>query len=90
MVEHHFWLGFAVAFAVYVRVTRWVGTFKSSRYSEHGRSWFISWSSVIPMSIAQVLGVFVGSAITIVHYYPHFKITTPEEGNVVLVYLLLN
>lgn len=78
---------FAVAFAVYVGVTRGgSGHLNPAVTVSMAVAGLFPWSSVIPMSIAQVLGVFVGSAITIVHYYPHFKITTPEEGNVVGIF----
>ncbi|MBP3039142.1 aquaporin family protein [Bacillaceae bacterium Marseille-Q3522] len=36
------------------------------------------WGDVIPYIIAQTLGAFVGAAIVILHYYPHFQ-ATPKE-----------
>lgn len=83
------WLNiiFGWAFAVYVGVTRGgPGHLNPAVTVSMAVAGLFPWSSVIPMSIAQVLGAFVGSAITIVHYYPHFKITTPEEGNVVGIF----
>lgn len=36
---------------------------------------------VLPYILAQTVGAMVGAAIVILHYYPHFKDTPPEEGN---------
>ena len=36
------------------------------------------WVDVVPYIVAQVAGAFVGAAITVAHYYPHFK-ETPKE-----------
>ncbi|MET3557193.1 glycerol uptake facilitator protein [Streptococcus rupicaprae] len=44
------------------------------------------WSMVAGYIIAQLLGAFVGSAIVVVHYYPHFMATKPEEGNTVGIF----
>ena len=41
------------------------------------------WDQVIPMSIAQIAGAFTGAAIAALFYYPHFKVTGPDEGNCV-------
>lgn len=35
---------------------------------------------------AQLAGGFVGATITSIHYYPHFKITGPDEGNCVGIF----
>lgn len=44
------------------------------------------WEQVIPVSIAQIVGAFVGTAITVVLYYPHFKETKADEGNCVGIF----
>ncbi|GAY73607.1 glycerol uptake facilitator protein [Lentilactobacillus kosonis] len=45
------------------------------------------WSLVVPYLLGQFLGAFVGAAIVIIHYYPHFKATkTEEEGNQVGIF----
>lgn len=39
------------------------------------------WKSVIPYLLGQFLGAFVGAVLVIIQFYPHFKVTTKEEGN---------
>lgn len=38
------------------------------------------------MSIAQIAGGFTGAAIAALFYYPHFKVTGPDEGNCVGIF----
>lgn len=44
------------------------------------------WSMVAGYVTAQILGAFVGAAIAVLHYYPHFQATRPEEGNTVGIF----
>lgn len=44
------------------------------------------WSMVGGYIVAQILGAFAGSALVALHYYPHFKETSPEEGNSVGIF----
>lgn len=44
------------------------------------------WASVPGFILAQILGAFIGAGITMLHYYPHFKITGPDEGNCVNIF----
>lgn len=44
------------------------------------------WSMVAGYIVAQILGAFAGAAIVVLHYYPHFKETSPEEGNSVGIF----
>lgn len=44
------------------------------------------WNMVAGYIIAQILGAFAGSAIVALHYYPHFKETSTEEGNSVGIF----
>lgn len=44
------------------------------------------WGDVLPYLIAQMVGGFLGAAITSLHYWPHFRETTQEEGNSVGVF----
>jgi glycerol uptake facilitator protein len=48
---------------------------------------FFPWSDVLPYIAGQFLGAFVGAAIAIVQFYPHFK-ATPDEtaGNSVGIF----
>lgn len=48
---------------------------------------FFPWSEVIPYLLGQFLGAFVGAAIVIIHFYPHFKASKSEsEGNQVGIF----
>lgn len=47
---------------------------------------FFSWSQVMPYLLGQFLGAFVGAALVILHYYPHFKATKADEGNSVGIF----
>lgn len=44
------------------------------------------WDIVPGFIIAQILGAFVGAAIMIIHFFPHYKETSPEEGNTVGIF----
>ncbi|WP_251442378.1 MIP/aquaporin family protein [Veillonella intestinalis] len=44
------------------------------------------WDHVLPVSLAQIAGAFMGSALVMLHYYPHFKQTKEDEGNVVGIF----
>ena len=48
--------------------------------------WYLPWEQVVGYIIAQILGAFVGAAIVVFFYYPHFKETKAEEGNSVGVF----
>lgn len=39
----------------------------------------LSWSLVLPYSLVQLVGGFVGASLMTLHYYPHFKETTDTE-----------
>lgn len=45
------------------------------------------WSAVGPYLLGQFVGAFIGAAIVLLHYYPHFKATeTAAEGNSVGIF----
>lgn len=44
------------------------------------------WELVPGTILAQCLGGFLGATMTIIHYYPHFKVTGPDEGNCVGIF----
>lgn len=45
------------------------------------------WSLVVPYLLGQFLGAFVGAALVILHFYPHFKESkSEEEGNTVGIF----
>lgn len=44
------------------------------------------WADVFPYVAAQLIGAFVGAAVAAVHFWPHFRETTVEEGNSVGVF----
>lgn len=44
------------------------------------------WVLVPGTIIAQCLGAFVGATLTVLHYYPHFKVTKSDEGNCVGIF----
>ncbi len=46
----------------------------------------ISWGQVVPFILAQMVGAFLGAAITTIHFWPHFQATTIEEGNSVGIF----
>ncbi|GEK27846.1 MIP/aquaporin family protein [Furfurilactobacillus siliginis] len=39
------------------------------------------WSKVVAYLLGQFIGAFLGAALVVVHYYPHLKVTKPEDGN---------
>ncbi|MGV0168702.1 MIP/aquaporin family protein [Furfurilactobacillus sp. WILCCON 0119] len=41
------------------------------------------WSQVLPYLLGQFIGAFLGAALVVIHYYPHFKATTTKDGNTV-------
>ncbi|HAT53749.1 MAG TPA: aquaporin [Lactobacillus sp.] len=41
------------------------------------------WSHVLPYLAGQFIGAFLGAALIVIHYYPHFQVTKPNEGNTV-------
>ena len=48
---------------------------------------FFPWADVVPYLLGQFLGAFVGAAIVIVQYYPHFKAAkSPDDGNSVGIF----
>lgn len=47
---------------------------------------FFPWSQVMPYLLGQFLGAFIGAALVILHYYPHFKATKADEGNSVGIF----
>lgn len=47
---------------------------------------FFPWDQVVPYLLGQFLGAFVGAAIVIVQFYPHFLATKPAEGNTVGIF----
>lgn len=48
---------------------------------------FFPWSDVVPYLLGQFLGAFVGAALVIIQFYPHFK-ASPDEasGNIVGIF----
>ena len=74
--------GMAVTFGVYV-----AGQFGSQGHLNPAVTigfaafGFFPWSQVMPYLLGQFLGAFVGAALVILHYYPHFKATKADEGN---------
>lgn len=44
------------------------------------------WDKVPGYILAQIAGAFAGSAIVVLHYYPHFKETKADEGNSVGIF----
>ncbi|ULQ48599.1 MIP/aquaporin family protein [Liquorilactobacillus nagelii] len=48
---------------------------------------FFPWHEVVPYLLGQFFGAFVGAAIVIIQYYPHFQATkTVNEGNTVGIF----
>lgn len=48
---------------------------------------FFPWGQVLPYLAGQFLGAFIGAALVIVHYWPHFKATTSvDDGNKVGIF----
>ncbi|KRN02031.1 glycerol uptake facilitator related permease (major Intrinsic protein family) [Levilactobacillus senmaizukei DSM 21775 = NBRC 103853] len=41
---------------------------------------FFPWANVVPYLVGQFLGAFIGAAIVILQFYPHFK-ATPDEAS---------
>ncbi|MCQ2557462.1 MAG: aquaporin family protein [Ligilactobacillus sp.] len=79
--------GMAVTFGVYV-----AGQFGSDGHLNPAVTLgfaafgFFPWSQVLPYLLGQFLGAFLGAAIVIIHYYPHFKESSPEDGNSVGIF----
>lgn len=44
------------------------------------------WELVPGYILSQIAGAFAGSAIVVLHYYPHFKATKADEGNSVGIF----
>ncbi|KRL05434.1 MIP/aquaporin family protein [Liquorilactobacillus oeni] len=75
--------GLAVTFGVYV-----AGHFGSQGHLNPAVTigfaafGFFPWSEVLPYLLGQFIGAFIGAAIVVVQYYPHFKDTkTAKDGN---------
>jgi len=47
---------------------------------------FFPWANVVPYLVGQFLGAFIGAAIVILQFYPHFK-ATPDEALKIEPYL---
>lgn len=47
---------------------------------------FFPWGEVVPYLLGQFLGAFVGAALVIIQFYPHFKATSNTEGNSVGIF----
>lgn len=78
---------FAVTFGVYVAVALGgPGHLNPAVTISLAAGGLFPWNQVLGVCVAQVAGAFVDSAITALHYYPHFKITGPDEGNVVGIF----
>ncbi|MHC3378013.1 MIP/aquaporin family protein [Ligilactobacillus equi] len=79
--------GMAVTFGVYV-----AGQFGSDGHLNPAVTLgfaafgFFPWSQVLPYLLGQFLGAFLGAAIVIIHYYPHFKESSSEDGNSVGIF----
>jgi len=72
--------GFAVMLGVYVSGPFSGGHLNPAVTIALAVNGTFSWGKVPGYILAQVLGAFVGSAITVVQYYPHFKVTPREIG----------
>lgn len=44
------------------------------------------WSQVVMFIVAQMAGAFLGAAVTTIHFWPHFRETTIEDGNSVGIF----
>jgi hypothetical protein len=79
--------GFAVTFAVYTAISLGgVAHLNPAITVAFAAGGLFPQELVIGAVIAQLLGGFLEASITILHYYPHFKITSPEEGNCVGIF----
>ncbi|ATO43130.1 aquaporin [Loigolactobacillus coryniformis subsp. torquens DSM 20004 = KCTC 3535] len=80
--------GMAVAFGVYVAASFGApGHLNPAFTIAAAISGMIKWSQVVGFIIAQMLGAFVGAAIVVIHFYPHFKASKSEaEGNTVGIF----
>lgn len=47
---------------------------------------FFPWDQVLPYLLGQFLGAFVGAALVVVQFYPHFKATSAKNGNSVGIF----
>ena len=79
--------GLAVTFAVYIGIALGGPAHLNPAITiSFAAGGLFPWDQVLPVVAAQMLGGFVGSAITMIHYFPHFKQTGPDEGNVVGIF----
>lgn len=79
--------GFAVTFAVYTALALGgVAHLNPALTISFAMGGIFSWEYVPGAILSQFLGGFCGSLITILHYYPHFKITSSTEGNCVGIF----
>lgn len=79
--------GLAVTFAVYIGIALGGPAHLNPAITiSFAAGGLFPWDQVLPVVAAQMLGGFVGSAITMIHYFPHFKQTGLDEGNVVGIF----
>ncbi|MFD1319254.1 MIP/aquaporin family protein [Loigolactobacillus zhaoyuanensis] len=80
--------GMAVAFGVYVAAAFGApGHLNPAFTIAAAIAGMIKWSQVFGFIVAQMLGAFVGAAIVVLHFYPHFKASKNEEaGNTVGIF----
>lgn len=77
--------GMAVAFGAYVGgALGSLGHLNPALTVPYAICGMFPWKNVVPYLCGQFLGAFVGAAIVILHYWPHFKASKgAEEGNTV-------
>ncbi|KRL07192.1 MAG: MIP/aquaporin family protein [Liquorilactobacillus hordei] len=80
--------GLAVAFGVYVAgALGSLGHLNPAVTIGFALFGFFPWDQVLPYLLGQFVGAFLGAAIIILQYYPHFKDSkTVEEGNTVGIF----